>query len=78
MIRKLFLFILLTGFLALLAFFFYKFNEKKSIKNDLYAAVPTQSIWLMQIRNASTLFATLKGTNIIYEELVRSHCWRKA
>ena len=77
MIRKLFLFILLTGFLALMAFFFYKFNEKKPIKNDFYAAVPTQSIWLMQIRNASTLFATLKGTNIIYEELVRSHVWAK-
>jgi len=75
MVRKIFLFLLLGGFVGLSVFFFYKFNEKKPIQHDFYAAIPTQSIWLMEVRNAGNLFSTLKGTNIIYDELVQNEVW---
>lgn len=75
MIRKIFLFVLLAGFVGLSAFFFYKFNEKKPTKNDFYGAIPAQSIWVMEVRDAGELFSTLKGTNIIYDELEQNGIW---
>jgi hypothetical protein len=69
MLRKIFLTVLLLGFVALSGFFFYKFNQEKPVSRDYFAPIPTQSIWVMDVKEPSQLLATLKGTNIIYDEV---------
>ncbi|MGB0402961.1 MAG: DUF3352 domain-containing protein [Salibacteraceae bacterium] len=68
MLRNLFLVFLLAAFIGLSAVFFYKFNEKKEVQRDYFASIPTQSAWVMEVREPGSLLSTLKGTNIIYDE----------
>lgn len=69
MLRKIFLVLLLAGFVGLSFFFFQKFNEKKVVEQDHFLPVPNHSVWVLDTRDPSTLLATLKGTNIIYDQL---------
>lgn len=71
MLRNLFLVFLLAAFIGLSAVFFYKFNEKREVKRDYFASIPTQSAWVMEVKEPGALLSTLKGTNIIYDELAQ-------
>ena len=71
MLRNLFLVFLLAAFIGLSAVFFYKFNEKREVKRDYFASIPTQSAWVMEVKEPGALLSTLKGTNIIYDEFAQ-------